>query len=290
MGNIGTLLWLLFFVMSFRVGVLVADDERHYDINETYAKEGVCYEKDSDIPCNGVVHDAHEDGATHEWYTKNGILYKYKAYTNNKRLFIEDIISDHGKGSRTVTKYYKDGEKQTVYYENDKKVKWEWYRANGYKKFVNRYKDDKPDGEWLDYWENGNVSRRIIFSNNAKDYLVNDYFGDGSLNYVENVEDEKPIYKTYYWHCNDVEKSLMDGCKLASTAKLRYPGFWDGVGFVNRKPLYEKGAINRLKIEYYSDGDKTIEAKQEREVYENSAAGGVGIVWRDVDVIFEASW
>ncbi|MBE1273881.1 toxin-antitoxin system YwqK family antitoxin [Enterovibrio baiacu] len=294
MRSISKLFGFVFLALGVSVSAMADDGLRHYTAENTDIKKNICFEKESDTRCNGVVHAVGEDGSTREWYVRDGALYQFRAYTRDKRLFREEVIADPA--SKTVTEYYDDGEKQVVYYQNNEQVKWEWYYSNGNKKFSNNYKEGFPEGEWINFQENGTVSTKEVYSNNAKDYVVSHYFFDGSLRYTKNVTNELTTREIYYYHCNNVEKTLVNDCRIAPTATLKHTAFWDGFGFVEKRITYNEDntldindKARRVKVEYDFNGDKKMEVVQEREVHDNEPVGGIGILWRDVTIIFEAS-
>jgi antitoxin component YwqK of YwqJK toxin-antitoxin module len=205
---------------------------------------------------------------------------------------------DKGKMDGEAFYYYKDGKMQAEgkFKKGFKTGEWKYYAEQGYLSSVSTYKvientqnlhgvstffyasgkkkaeenmkENKPDGEAVGYFENGNVSYRSTYSNGK---IVGDsynyYESDGAL-YSKGpaaISDSNAFLKTgkWYYYYED-GKTVMD---TGEYEKDLPSGKWQGFhknGKLKAESTYVNGKREGKRLQYNENGQliKTEEYKQ----------------------------
>lgn len=123
-------------------------------IDDLVGRDGVAYEKFSNIPFNGKVDEGLERGTIKDG-RRQGL---WEIYHSNGQLFIE-VNYDNGLEQGPVTVFYQNGRL--------------WKKGN--------YKSGVKDGSWFEYGNNENLRIKSEYKNGIEEGLFEGFHENGQL-------------------------------------------------------------------------------------------------------------
>lgn len=87
----------------------------------------------------------------------------------------KQVVSSHENGNPEFVVWMKGKKEEAIV------VKEEAYYADGKIEYTGFYKDEKEDGTWVYYYDNGNKKEEINYSEGVLDGTTYEYAPDGSL-------------------------------------------------------------------------------------------------------------
>ena len=134
---------------------------------------------------------------------------------------------------------YKDGNVKTITYlkkEGNKlmKIKLENYFSSGQLESSVKFKENKKNGEYISYWENGKMSSSGYFNNGKMDSLWNFWDSNGDIEGISN------------WK---------DGLKHG-----KWTAFYES-GQIQKESIFHEGELEGVQFEYHKNGSKAMQAE-----------------------------
>ena len=107
---------------------------------------------------------------------------EWKYFYSGETILRKVEFYENGLKSGTWKNYSLKGKLESVVdYANDEMIRMEAYHnTNDNKHFIATYKDDKKSGEYLEWYENGNLKLKENYLNDAKSGLCSEYYEDGN--------------------------------------------------------------------------------------------------------------
>ena len=210
-----------------------------------------------------------------ECYYKNGVIVGVETKWYETGVKRNEL--NHNSGVHTS--WNSDGIKSLEsHYKNEKLdgTMTRWY-DNGHIANIGNYKQGDKDGEWINYYKNGTVSRRCIFNSKGNNRTCSTYDKEGVKisegQYLNNSEEGVWTY----WGPSDIimpagfSLSKHDFKKTPTIKVLYKNGFVINITKINSKgQIIEEGVFKNEEIlflgngsststQYYDNGDKSSE-------------------------------
>ena len=98
-----------------------------------------------------------------------------------------------GKTTGTTQRKYKDGKPEG---------EWLGYYENGQLWFKENYKDGQYHGEQIYYWSNGNIGKKYNYKNGKTNGEQLDYYVNGNLRFKGKNKKNRRVGKWFFYHEN----------------------------------------------------------------------------------------
>jgi antitoxin component YwqK of YwqJK toxin-antitoxin module len=240
-------------------GKLQSDEKNiaDFDVNTIYYSDGT-------TKSTSVVNKAGKKDGVSTFYGENGRVVATEIYRNGY-LLKKGIIDKKGVLQGVWEEFYLNGKiKSKGEYKNGKKYsRWEYYFTTGKIEQKGSYDSNgQYTGEWIWYYDNGNVLRREEFRKGIEDGELAEYTIDGIvITQGEFFDGEKE--GEWFYELNDhQEKGKYRYSQRNGYWEHRFPGgkisfkgnYIDGIPEGKHKYYNEKGQLT--KEEVYSFGQK----------------------------------
>ncbi len=199
-----------------------------YYINDK--KNGIYkkYDKNGNLEMKCKYIDDKKNGYCKEFY-KNKSLYKKYNYIDDKK---EGIYKEYDRNGRLITHYN---------YENDKKNGFYKYydygfKKSGYKyiKYSGYYVDDKLEGIYTGYYDNGNLALIRIYKNGNINGYVSCFYHNGQLSndiYYDNGNVDG-VSTSYRYNGDLLEIEYYDNCRRFKS--MDFSSYTGGYNYVEK--------------------------------------------------------
>ena len=134
---------------------------------------------------------------------------------------------------------YENGNVKTIIYlKNDAnkliKIKTENYFVSGQLESLINFKNNQKHGEYISFWENGEMSSRGFFNDGKMDSLWNFWDSNGNIEGISN------------W-----SKDLKHG---------KWTAFYNS-GQIKQESIFKEGNLEGFQFEYHQNGSKALHAE-----------------------------
>ncbi len=118
-----------------------------------------------------------------------GILFFFVACTHKPFEVVEETYPDQ---SPKVVRYYKDETKKLLLSEIS-------YYENGNKRMAGSYKNEKRNGKWSYWYENGKIWSQAYYSEGVENGIKTVWHENGQKYYEGTIKDDKPVGVWKFW-------------------------------------------------------------------------------------------
>jgi len=177
-------LLITFFTVLFCLTLSVGWTLEYKDLIK---RDGVFYEKFTDVPFNGKVTlkscESNEPHCKELVNLKNGKKdgFGLKFWDNGQLRYKINYVNGVKNGSFIEHHYNGQLETKGFFKNNKKDGSWIKYHSNGQLASEGNYKNDKKDGSWVQYHPNGNLEGKYVYKNNFVNGLQEFYWENGQL-------------------------------------------------------------------------------------------------------------
>ncbi|QEY26231.1 toxin-antitoxin system YwqK family antitoxin [Neisseria zalophi] len=130
-----------------------------------------------------------------------------------------------------------------------------FWHFNGRKKLIVRYKNGKPDGEWISWYPSGNKSAVIPYVQGMNEGVGSRYYRNGNKESEIQFKDNKANGYWKQWYPNGQPKAemLMEAGKPTSIVS------WDEDGMLLSELIFEDDRRSGVVLDWHPNGAKKSE-------------------------------